>query len=295
MLTGFGPGSTCRRAPTAWLIPNIDAFARTFNIYSNTRHVRARRASPTRRRAATTAAWTEQDHGVYLQADFSIRTGASRCAAISACAMSKTEQTSQGYLPAGGAPVLLTAVHEYSDVLPSLNLVREVTPELLMRFARGEGDDASGARPGDAGRHHQPRRQPRRRDGQPVARSDPRERPTTWRLEWYFDEGALLSGAVFYKDIETFVQTLVENDAVQPVRLSAEPAGRHDAHRHRSLRVQQPGEHRGRAAQGIRDQLPAAVQVPARRVEQLRHVAQLHVRRFGDRLRDVDDAARRRR
>jgi len=29
-------------------------------------------------------------------------------------------------------------------------------------------------------------------------------------VEWYFDQGALLSGAVFYKDIKTFTQTLVE-------------------------------------------------------------------------------------
>jgi TonB-dependent receptor len=29
-------------------------------------------------------------------------------------------------------------------------------------------------------------------------------------LEWYFSEGSLISGAVFYKDIESFVQTLVE-------------------------------------------------------------------------------------
>jgi iron complex outermembrane receptor protein len=30
-------------------------------------------------------------------------------------------------------------------------------------------------------------------------------------VEWYFEEGALLSGAIFYKDIESFVQTVVEN------------------------------------------------------------------------------------
>jgi iron complex outermembrane recepter protein len=30
-------------------------------------------------------------------------------------------------------------------------------------------------------------------------------------LEWYFDRGSLLSGAVFYKDIDSFVQTVTEN------------------------------------------------------------------------------------
>jgi iron complex outermembrane receptor protein len=44
-------------------------------------------------------------------------------------------------------------------------------------------------------------------------------------LEWYFSEGSLLSGAVFYKDIDSFVQTLVTpivfNDSGLPLSLLA--------------------------------------------------------------------------
>jgi TonB-dependent receptor len=44
-------------------------------------------------------------------------------------------------------------------------------------------------------------------------------------LEWYFSEGSLLSGAVFYKDIESFVQTLVTptvyNESGLPLSLLA--------------------------------------------------------------------------
>ena len=59
-------------------------------------------------------------------------------------------------------------------------------------------------------------------------------------LEWYFDDGALLSGAVFYKDIDSFVQTLVESMPFNDSGLPLEPVGRHDAHRQRSVRVQHP-------------------------------------------------------
>src|SRR4029079_937794 len=52
-------------------------------------------------------------------------------------------------------------------------------------------------------------------------------RATTYdaSVEWYFDEGALLSAAFFYKDIKTFVQTLVEsmpfNQSGYPMELLA--------------------------------------------------------------------------
>jgi outer membrane receptor protein involved in Fe transport len=124
-----------------------------------------------------------------------------------------------------------------------------------------------------------------------VATGNPFLEPTrakTYDLaaEWYFDEGALLSAALYYKDIDTFVQTLVEsmpfNQSGYPMELLAGTS----LERHGSVRVLASGEHRGRASQGLRDQLPAAVQVPARRVEQSRRVVELHVRRFGDRLRD---------
>jgi iron complex outermembrane recepter protein len=121
----------------------------------------------------------------------------------------ETEQTSQGYLPAATI-TLLTAVHEYSDVLPSLNLVGELSDDLLLRFGAAKvmtrpalGQVTPGGTislVGNLGVN----------TGNPNL--DP-VRATTYDLglEWYFSEGSLLSGAIFYKDIDTFVQTLVEN------------------------------------------------------------------------------------
>ena len=104
----------------------------------------------------------------------------------------QTEQTSQGYLPAGGAPVLLTEVHEYSDVLPSMNLVGEFTPDLLVRFAAAKvmtrpalGQVTPGGTTSLVGNLG-------------VATGNPYLEPTRAKtydlaVEWYFDEGALLS------------------------------------------------------------------------------------------------------
>jgi iron complex outermembrane recepter protein len=209
LLTGFGSGLDLpANTDRSWLMPDLDAFARTFDIYSNTGMFALGSITNAAARGNNRSV-TEQDEGVYLQADFNFDWGIPVRGDLGV-RYSRTEQTSQGYLPAGGAPVLLTAVHEYSDVLPSLNLVAEYTPDLLMRFAAAKvmtrpalGQVTPGGTTSLVGNLGVA-------TGNPYL--DP-TRATTYdlALEWYFDEGALLSGAVFYKDIKTFVQTLIEN------------------------------------------------------------------------------------
>jgi iron complex outermembrane receptor protein len=121
----------------------------------------------------------------------------------------KTEQTSQGYTPSGTQVLNVTAEHDYDDVLPSLNLVGELSDDLLLRFGAAKvmtrpamGSVTPGGSINLVGNLS-------------VTSGNPLLKPTgattyDLGLEWYFDEGALLSGAVFYKDIDTFVQTLVE-------------------------------------------------------------------------------------
>ncbi|HEY6123520.1 MAG TPA: TonB-dependent receptor [Steroidobacteraceae bacterium] len=209
LLTGFGSGLDLpANTDLSWLMPDLDAFARTFDIYSNTGMFVLGSINNAAARGNNRSV-TEQDEGLYLQADFSFDWGIPVRGDLGV-RYSRTKQTSQGYLPAGGAPVLLTAVHEYSDVLPSLNLVGEVTPDLLVRFAAAKvmtrpalGQVTPGGTTSLVGNLGVA-------TGNPYL--DP-TRATTYdaAVEWYFDEGALLSGAIFYKDIKTFVQTLVEN------------------------------------------------------------------------------------
>ena len=103
-------------------------------------------------------------------------------------------------------------------MLPSLNLVAELTPDLLLRFGAAKvmtrpalGQVSPGSNISVAGNLGVA-------TGNPDLEPD-RAKTYDLALEWYFQEGALLSGAIFYKDIDTFVQTLSSADAVQPVRL----------------------------------------------------------------------------
>jgi len=103
------------------------------------------------------------------------------------------------------------AGNDYSDVLPSLNMVFEFTPELLLRLGAAKvmtrpalGSVSPGisniSLVGNLGVT----------TGNPLL--DPiRAKTYDLGLEWYFSSGSLLSGAVFYKDIDSFVQTLVES------------------------------------------------------------------------------------
>ena len=117
----------------------------------------------------------EEDQGVYLQADFNVDSGSPVRGDIGVRYV-ETEQTSQGYLPAGGAPVLITVVHEYDDMLPSLNLVVELTPDLLVRFGAAKVMTRPALGQVTPGGAIKPGRQPRA--SRPAIRSSSRCAPT---------------------------------------------------------------------------------------------------------------------
>lgn len=126
----------------------------------------------------------------------------------------RTDQFSFGYLPVAApanAPyptvgARLEARRVYDDWLPSLNMVAELNPDLLLRFAAarvisrpqlaplipGGTIDAVG-----------------RRGSITNPMLDP-VRATTWdaALEWYVAPSSLVSAAYFRKDISTFVQSI---------------------------------------------------------------------------------------
>ena len=69
------PGSTCPRArPRPGSIPDLDAFARTFDIYSNTGMFALGSITNAAARGNNRSV-TEQDHGAYLQARLLVRLG----------------------------------------------------------------------------------------------------------------------------------------------------------------------------------------------------------------------------
>ncbi|WP_129779638.1 TonB-dependent receptor [Peristeroidobacter soli] len=126
----------------------------------------------------------------------------------------KTDQSAVGYIPVvapAGAPFQAVGQRnqvdrEYSDTLPSLNVVVDLTPDLLARFSASKvmsrpelgnlTPTATITATTRTGTVNNPFLDPIRAKTADVA------------LEWYFRPGSLLSAAYFYKDIETYIQRI---------------------------------------------------------------------------------------
>ncbi len=152
----------------------------------------------------------EDDKGAYIQGDFNIPLGSQSLRGNVGVRYVKTDLTSRGYTFTSGAPLLVTVEHDYSDVLPSMNLVYDISDSLLVRFGASKvmtrpnlGNLNPGAAVSVSG------------NNRTVTAGNPQLEPFRAKaydlgVEWYFAPESLLSAAVFYKDIESFVQTIRE-------------------------------------------------------------------------------------
>jgi TonB-dependent receptor len=207
VLRGFGDKLDMPSGnPTAWVIPDLAAFQRVFDIYSNSGTFAVTGVSnPTAR--GNNRSVEEKDSGAYVQAEFAMDWGIPVRGDLGVRYV-KTDMTTEGYSTSGA---LTVAGNDYTDVLPSMNFVAEFTPDLLLRFgaAKVMTRPALGSvSPGVTNINLTGALSVS--SGNPLL--DPiRAKTYDLGLEWYFQQGALLSGAIFYKDIESFVQTVVEN------------------------------------------------------------------------------------
>ncbi|ALN63862.1 tonB-dependent receptor family protein [Lysobacter antibioticus] len=201
-----------------WLIPDIGAFDRLFDIYSNSGTFALSPDVASAR--GNNRSVEEKDLGYYLQTDFSTNLGEIPISGNFGVRHVKTKQSSTGFALAGTTPVLTTVEREYNDTLPSLNLVADITPDFLIRFGAakvmsrpglanltpGVTVSVSGGNRVVAG-------------GNPLL--DPfRAKTYDLGLEWYFAEEALLGVGFFYKNIDSFVQTSRE---IRPYNSSGLP------------------------------------------------------------------------
>ena len=141
-------------------------------------------------------------------------TGASRSAPTLGVRYVKTDQFAAGVIPTTApASSIVTTFRtynevetDYTDTLPSFNVVFELTDNLLARLSGskvmsraelGNLTPTSGVTATTrTGNVNNPFLKPIRAKTADLA------------LEWYFSEGSLLSVAYFYKDIETFIQRI---------------------------------------------------------------------------------------
>ena len=153
----------------------------------------------------------EKDAGAYVQADFNTEIGGHALRGNFGVRYVKTKQTSEGYTYVSGAPLAISAQREYSDTLPSMNLVYEPMDNFLIRFGAAKvmsrpdlGSLTPGATISVSGA------------GRSVSAGNPnldpfRAKAYDLSFEWYFQQSGLLSVALFKKQIGSFVQTLQTN------------------------------------------------------------------------------------
>ncbi|UOV06692.1 TonB-dependent receptor [Pseudoxanthomonas sp. F37] len=202
-------------SPGTWVIPDYQGIADFYDIYSNTGPFALSE------RAVNTRSVEEEDRGVYLMGEFSADLGAIPVSGNVGVRYVRTKQSSTGIATASGMPVATTVSREYSDTLPSMNLVAEITPDFLIRLGAakvmtrpGLGSLTPGVTVNVSG------------GARTVSGGNPnldpiRAKTVDLGFEWYFDEGAMLGLGLFYKDIESFIQT---TRVVQPYSASGLPA-----------------------------------------------------------------------
>lgn len=202
-----------------WLAPNFNAFADLLGIYSGTGIYELSSAVTSAR--GNNRDVEEKSFGNYVQLDWDTMIGSLPVRGNVGFRHVNTDQRAGGFAIVGGQQQYVSVSRDYNDTLPSLNLVAEVTPDFLIRFGAakvmarpGLGQLSPGVSVSVSGGARTVN------GGNPNL--DPfRAKTADLGFEWYFGPESLLSLALFYKDIDSYVQTSRET---RPFRTSGLPA-----------------------------------------------------------------------
>lgn len=218
LLTGFGRNLIPNGTDSSWVRPDLNAIASLFNIYCNcdtgVLGGDFRLTGPTNGNArGGNRSIYEEDLAVYLQAEFDTELFAMPFRGNFGVRQANTRIEATGYSSTGGG-TLVTGENEYTDTLPSLNLVLQPTPELYVRFGAAKvmarpqiGNNLAGTNylvpttslntgPNFTATIGNVKLEPFRANTYDLS------------VEWYFGRESLLSFAYFYKDIDTYIQII---------------------------------------------------------------------------------------
>jgi len=184
-----------------WAVPNFGAIVADYDIYSNTG------VFETFLREAEDYSVNEESIGAYVQLAFDTTIGETSVRGDVGIRQVETDIEANAWSSAG-TPV--TGSHSYSDTLPSINLVFEPIEDVLIRMGYSEvmaraglGSLLPNTNISVSG------------GSRSVSSGNPALEPTRAAaydlgLELYMSDESVLGVAVFYKDIESFVQTISE-------------------------------------------------------------------------------------
>lgn len=191
---------------TSWITPSVAIAQNLFGLYTNPLF-----ALSTTGDLGDNAGVTERDFGGYVQGDFHFDFLGRTLRGNVGVRDVDTQQHSNGFAFIAGVQQAVTASHDYNEILPSLNLVWDVRDDMLLRFSASRVM----ARPDltslvastsvtVSGTQFN------------VKTGNPDLMPfLAWSYdvawEWYPQHGALVSVALFRKDVSTFVSTQSEN------------------------------------------------------------------------------------
>ncbi|HEY5713253.1 MAG TPA: TonB-dependent receptor [Allosphingosinicella sp.] len=213
-VTGFGSGLGLTNTPTTWLIPNLNAIAQLYNIYCNCLQSGAAGGPGDFTLSSTTNGNArgnnrqvrEEDTGAYAQFDFRGDLFGRPIRGNIGLRYVNTDLRAAGYQALGGGT--LTVVNRsYDDWLPSFNVAMDVAHNFVVRLAGARvmarpqlGNLSPGGSINTTG-------QLSITTGNPLLNPF-RANTLDASFEWYFAPESLISVALFYKDIGSFIQTL---------------------------------------------------------------------------------------
>jgi iron complex outermembrane receptor protein len=217
-INNFGRGlSLPSGTPTSWVIPDLNAISRAYDIYCNCLQSGPAGgpgdftlSSITNGNArGNNRAVTETDRGGFLMSEFSVDTLALPVRGNFGVRYVQTRQVASGYQATGGG-TLVTVNNNYNDWLPSANLVINASKDFLVRLAAAKvmarpqlGFLTPGGSITTTGNLSIT-------SGNPLLQPF-RAKTFDAGLEWYFAKNALLGVGFFYKDIGTYIQSLRTN------------------------------------------------------------------------------------
>ena len=227
-LTSWGEGlNVPEGTPTSFFTPNLDAFKQRFGFDCDCINEFGDWRLSDLRNGGTSTFWVDEDSlSYYAQADFRVPLFIGELRGNAGLRRAETKVDSRGRSPSG-RPV--QNENEYNDTLPSLNLVWELNDKLIVRFAAAKvmarpqmtalqpgvtdfavpvGDQgAAAAFDGSNAR---------------ITLGNTKLKPfratnLDFNVEWYFASDAILSVAVFHKEIESFPQIVLREGKLSEI------------------------------------------------------------------------------